>query len=379
MSHSKFPPSSAKRWTVCTKSINELKNYPESTNESAIRGTNIHSIMESLLLNSSLDNLDFEYDDEMLKEAQQYVEYVNNIKIDDATMLVEHKVTVTSISNELYGTADTIIYNDDELHIIDLKTGLIKVDAYKNLQLMIYALGALDYLEDELIYPSKITLHIVQKNRMIDNISTYVMSDEDITFSKELLKRAINQYHTNPQYHASDEACQWCQHASKCEAFSKRVEDLFEVFEDFEDFDEAKSKDNAAKEYEFALMLIKNKKLINSFIKTMEAHLLEETLNGNFNDSDFKIIESQKRVIWKNPDEALKAYKSLGLDNIAPRKIVTPSQIKKLIEYDVASARTKNKFDSLAHKPKGDYKIVPITDRGKAIEIFTKDEDEETF
>jgi hypothetical protein len=73
----------------------------------------------------------------MLEKAIQYVNEVRATR--RFKVLVEHTVQVMWLSTKPYTTADLVLYTADELHVFDLKTGKIPVQAYENEQLLYYA------------------------------------------------------------------------------------------------------------------------------------------------------------------------------------------------------------------------------------------------
>ncbi|QNN98060.1 Cas4 family exonuclease [Microbacterium phage Fede] len=96
---------------------------------------------------------------EFVAEALNYVADIWE-RLDPNTrgMLVEAKKQVTWLKSGPSTTVDLILYDDNEMHVIDLKMGDIEVSPIKNEQLMYYAetFGADEY--------DKVTLHILQRN-----------------------------------------------------------------------------------------------------------------------------------------------------------------------------------------------------------------------
>ena len=86
-----------------------------------------------------------------------------------------------------FGTADCIIIADGTMTICDYKHGRgIMIDANQNPQLQCYSLGALEIFDG--IYDINTVKMIVYQPRR-DNVSTYVISKEDIyRWADEVLK-----------------------------------------------------------------------------------------------------------------------------------------------------------------------------------------------
>lgn len=92
---------------------------------------------------------------EMVENVEKYVNYVKKM-VGKGTLLVEQRVHFGDIIGveDQFGTSDTIILSEDgtELTIVDLKYGFKEVSAKENSQMMLYALGALNSLQQEVDY-----------------------------------------------------------------------------------------------------------------------------------------------------------------------------------------------------------------------------------
>jgi hypothetical protein len=109
---------------------------PNKSNPAAERGTRIHEMAENLWFGKEV----ITDDEEGLQWAKDYLDYVRGI---NGNIFLEANLTepLKTVHPLLGGTGDAIIYNDKELHIVDLKTGrgVVKTDS---IQLKTYALGA---------------------------------------------------------------------------------------------------------------------------------------------------------------------------------------------------------------------------------------------
>ena len=135
--HSPLSASSLPRIALCPASYRMSIGIPNKSNPAAERGTRIHEMAE-LLWNGDEE---FDTDDqEGLQWAKDYLDYVKSF---DGGAFLEVNLTepLKTVHPLLGGTGDAIIYNETELHIVDLKTGrgVVKTDS---IQLKAYALGA---------------------------------------------------------------------------------------------------------------------------------------------------------------------------------------------------------------------------------------------
>ena len=99
-------------------------------------------------------------------------------KTPDAQLLVEVRLDFTGWMPEAFGTADAVIIADGTMEIIDFKYGKgVKVSAFENPQMMIYALGAYQQFSFEYNI-QRVRMTIVQPR--IDNLSEYELGAVDL-------------------------------------------------------------------------------------------------------------------------------------------------------------------------------------------------------
>ena len=173
MSHALLSPSSSERWINSPASVKYQIIFEEESSPYAKEGTEAHKLSEfklkeSLGMDTSDPRKELEfYSKEMEECSDGYVEYIYEIMatLEKPKVYVEEQLDLSMYIPESLGTADAIIVSEKELHIVDFKYGLgIQVNAEKNSQLMIYALGAL-YLFDGIFDIEKVTMHIYQPRR----------------------------------------------------------------------------------------------------------------------------------------------------------------------------------------------------------------------
>lgn len=167
--HSKLAPSAAHRWYSCTASVAfvESLNLPSEDSPYAQEGTIAHITFSEAL---ALDNpFAVAYrtpeEAEYLPRAIEYVETIRALH-PEAPLYREIKVDPAKFvrTRHCRGTADVIIPVDlGPLYVADLKFGVhYAVDVIDNLQLLLYALGALAKFEDEGYTFTEIVFAILQ-------------------------------------------------------------------------------------------------------------------------------------------------------------------------------------------------------------------------
>ena len=377
--HSLASPSGASRWAACPASVRLNIGLPNKSGSAAIKGTDIHQMGEMLLKGEEIIEAtsiirDGEHDDgmfyanrDMLEEAKAYVEYVNNLATEpDAEIIAEQQVVCVA-EHDITGHIDATVVNGSTLHIVDLKTGRGAVSAENNLQMQLYALGALDEIFDDV---TEIQMHIVQDNDMIHNTNSWSCTIEELEdFREWITERARLALQEDSVCEPSPNACQWCGYADKCQALhDKALNLLSEGVDDFDKRDTIDDIDTDEVSMEDVVSLLKHKTLIDNLMKAYLARVEGELLIGNDVDG-FKLIKGRKNKKWIDEIEAFNKMKNwLPIDEVAPRKLITPTQANKLLGGQV-SPRKKNAFDKLYEVPEGELKCVPLSTRGEAVTI----------
>lgn len=168
--HSVLSPSSAKRWTNCPGSVALVAKAPkEPPNIYAAEGTVAHALAEELVLGKvsvadlqkrvgqkvKQDGFDVEITDEMVTGAAEYLDSVEEARMYFRTHprldgpqwkeQLEGRIVASSIGEDVWGRCDYYAYRKgDSLYVFDYKFGRRSVDAERNDQAMIYAIGVMD-------------------------------------------------------------------------------------------------------------------------------------------------------------------------------------------------------------------------------------------
>ena len=368
-SHSELSPSSSSRWMRCPSSIPLSRNIPDTqTNAAARRGTAIHAVGEQMLKGikkeiggSILDGEGHSYiDAEMFREAEQYANYVRALLTEpDAELFIEEKVDIFP-EYDLSGHVDACVINGTTLSVCDLKSGRVPVKAEENSQLMLYAIGL--YEEHSMFYDiDTIALHIIQDNPSISNTNSWECSVDDLMDFKEFAKnKAEEALSDNPTPVPGEVQCKYCRAASVCPAL---IEEVTEAFEKLEEVDTKMSEpDTAADVLDVTIAeLLSKKKLIEVAFKAFEDRLYNDMINGK-DVPGFKLVQKQTRKRWIDETDAYTKLKSWApIDEVAPRKLVTPTQAAKLMGK--MSTKKSNIFNGLWEKPEGEVILVPESDR----------------
>lgn len=257
--HSRFSASSASRWMNCPASIAHNVG-DDSSSLAADTGTVVHwlaseyySMPEWLYIHDGGwlrvqdgDVVSAEpgedgavlVTDEMLAHIEGYWDYLNDLSEDYGCVLyLEEKLDLSDVLGaDCGGTADAIYISlrDGCIKVIDLKYGMMRVDAADNKQLMMYALGAyhnFKYRHWKVpLSKLRFELHIYQP-RIGSTDYVHVSLPELLNFEQEV-KAAIAKAQTpEPTYQPSEKACQWCAAKATCPALRDEVSKQLSIIE----------------------------------------------------------------------------------------------------------------------------------------------------
>jgi hypothetical protein len=247
--HARFAPSGSMAWLFCAFSAYHIGDYKadrkNEDNTAAITGTLMHELAE----------LCFRYKECLGDEEkeEELADYTNRIRTITGTLgeekteqvrnycrfvmeegkgheiLVEQRVSMEKYHIDCWGTADVVIYNEENelLKIIDLKTGW-NSDEPDSPQLALYALGAMDTLfsnkkitnVETIIYQTTEREPIKRKTWSMDKIKEFIDLVRDANErNKEVDKLSENE----AQELASPlpTRCQYCPKRVFCEAVKK--------------------------------------------------------------------------------------------------------------------------------------------------------------
>ena len=366
--HALLSASSSHRWLNCPPSARLCENYEDKGSDFAAEGTDAHALCEYKLrkllgmdCKDPTENLTW-YNTEMDECATGYASFVMEVleeaktKCPDPTILIEQHLDYSKYVDEGFGTGDCIIIADGTLHIVDYKHGRgVLVEAERNPQMMLYALGALEMF-GFLYGITDVSTHIYQPRR--SNVSTYTISkDELLDWADETLKPTAKLAFEGKGEYACGEWCTFCKAKNYCR---KRAEANLEMAK-----------------YEFKMPplltdeevsdILKKADELLSWINDIKDYAYEKALSGQ-HWSGFKLVEG--RSIRKYTDEKAVATAVLiaGYDPYE-KKLLGITEMQKMLG--------KEKFNevlgNLVHKPPGKPTLVPESDKRPEISTVNQD------
>jgi hypothetical protein len=303
---------------------------------------------------------EFEADDEMTHNVQQYVDYINSLLCPDSVLKIEQRVEFTDYVPDGFGTADAIIFKPDgTVHVCDLKYGQgVSVSAENNTQGQLYALGVLQEF-GAFMNITRFEIHIIQPRK--DNFSSWRVELTDLqAFGEYVIDRAKAAFEPNAPRTPSEKACRWCVHKANCVELHNYTSQLIEA-----EFDMIPTANEVPKlSDERKAEILKNKGLIELFLKAVEDSVFQQISQGQ-EFKGYKIVEGRSIRRWTNNAEAELA-KRLG-DDAFTKKLIGITEAQKHLGKEVV--------DSLTEKPSGKPTLVPETDKRKAVAFSTIEQD----
>jgi hypothetical protein len=231
--HAPLSPSSAFRWSACPISVRLIRTLPKQpTGDAAKAGTLLHAVFERLLYGGpGLNSAEFaELERLGVRKTLALAILESGVK-STQEVLAEYSIREIALETrvdpgavigrgDFWGTADLLGVNEQSktLLVLDFKTGRHPVEVADNLQLLAYALGALDTLTFE---PQKIVLAIVQPIAFGPLAQTQTISPEVLDrFAEWIGDRAFATDDPQATPQPSAESCRWCPARSICPAES---------------------------------------------------------------------------------------------------------------------------------------------------------------
>jgi len=350
--HARLSASSAHRWARCPYSITAEKDIPNTSSAASIEGTCAHELAE-ICLPEKLDPRDYigtevanhVVDSDMADHIQGYIDYIYSHGVGSSARFYELRVCYAHVVPDGFGTCDCVVISGDTLHIIDLKYGIGEhVEARENYQLLLYAIGAMQYFS--WINFSYIKMHIYQPRK--NNVDSWTQAASDFVLWREFFStRAMETYSDDAPALPSPKGCHWCRARGECVELAKYVEQRVK-------FKDAIEKDRKT-DLEYSEAVFKDKKVIESFLKANEERL-KNALEMGIKFEDVKLVKRRAVRRFEDDDLLKEALENQIGDKAYKKELISVSKAEKIIG--------KNRFKEL-----GFSSFVVYPDIGTAVAL----------
>ena len=305
--HARLSASRTDRFMSCPGSyrLESLMPY-EPAGEAAAIGTAIHELSEIILSNGQVPT---GTDPDHVAMAQAYADFVNTLVENPRKKLIEVNLDegLKSLHPALGGTADAVLVDGDHLHVVDLKTGRVAVDAQDNKQLLTYALGAMRQFKA----PSHITctMHIFQPRV---GHSKWTVSGQELVEHGERLKAAAElaltgDAPTNP----SPDACRYCKAKTICPSMREKVQEV--------------ARSDFMTDTTVTPEMLDNAALVAAWADAVQSAAKDQMANGKA-ITGWTMRAGRKTKFWKDEALVMEAFK----DNLKVWELKSPSAVLKL-------------------------------------------------
>lgn len=325
--HAVLSASSSARWLACPPSAIAATLYPNTATAYTAEGTRAHSAAEKAARAALFGEPEpgDEYDKPMREHAKSYADYILEQIRDPSTavVLLEQRVDFSPWVPGGFGTADCIIIQGNEMHIIDYKYGEgVKVSAVDNPQMKLYACGALN--DFGIAYePEKVVMHIFQPR--IDHTSAHEVNTQALmAWAAGTVAVTAGQIMAGRGEYTPGEHCRFCPHAGKCKALAKVCTEATKV-------NGKTYKVEHLAPWEVAGIL-QREPLISLWLKRVKDQALTDLLNGE-QIPGYKVVAGRSSREWADDLHTANYLQSVGftLNEITKTELLSVAQMEKAL------------------------------------------------
>jgi hypothetical protein len=394
--HARFSPSSAERVTSCPASLRLSDGLPDSVSWEAVEGTIAHAIHEyGLARGFAIDKFEemepqafmpraemheaewavvpanWRVPREMIDYVQKSMDYCREYV---GETFVETRVNISRYTPvpDQFGTCDfAVIYWDAEareyvLRIIDLKYGMgVKVDAFQNKQLALYALG---FMEEYDFAYSFNRVEICVSQPRLDHFDEWKTTADELRVLGAYIKQRFTlALEENAPFGPSEKACKFCKAKATCPALYRRAFEASQGwFDDLAQPAEQPSVDGTwplstpdtrRMNLEHIRLVLDNAKLIRGFIDEVEAHALHLALHGT-TVPGYKVVEGRSVRTISNVSGYETHLRENGVEPFKPAELIGVSEAEKALK-----GAAKKGLSAFLTKPKGKPTLAPESDK----------------
>lgn len=375
--HSNLGPSAAERWWNCPGSVALLAKLPRGVSSiHAVEGTVAHGLVEKFvtgqiklkalmaLIGTTIEEQGFkiEVTDEMIDAVIEFNDLIvadkKALETERPDLLTEGRAEVRvyakSVSPDLYGTADYILWQKGrKLKVYDFKYGKgVVVDPEENKQMAIYALAAMETLAGEDF--EEVELVIVQPRAGGDSVRRWPVPQG---WSREFydgLVAAVKRVDDDKAPIVAGKWCKWCAVKPACPAAFKSVQEQAMV--DFaEPAPEIPVADITKIPLERQLQALEWQEHVEGMFSAIRANI-KGMLEAGLPVPGYKLVEGKSNRKFIDESKVIESFEPLlGAEALfEPRKLISPAKLEKIVG--------KAKVAEFTFKPEGGKSIAKDSD-----------------
>lgn len=321
MEHSKFSPSSAHIWSKCPGYVRQMENRKKTTSAAATEGRAAHwvaerALQETPILTGTITPQNIAVTEEMVEGARLFYGAIKNY---GSPIYTEQLVNIPYVHPECFGTVDAYSIIEETLQVWDYKFGWGIVDVVNNLQLILYATGAMNAH-----YPRKITcikIGIVQPRPYHRDgaVRQWTVPSKRFKVILEKLRIAAGDTQLTTGKH-----CRYCEAKLNCPSYSMLTRAMLDEYS-IGYAEETPTPDILGKE----LMALKSiEEVLKNRIVALETELIQRLKNGQ-QINGWSLIQGRGNYTWNTNIDTLHILGRLLNINLTQEKPITPRQAEK--------------------------------------------------
>lgn len=353
--HALLSASGAHRWLNCPPSAVLESREPDSTSAAAEWKLR-RALHDAPTFKPKSDWIDTEMEDltdDYVAFVQEHISLAREAR-GDPQVLIEQRLDFSHVVPGGFGTGDCVIIADPKLQIIDLKYGQgVLVEAERNPQLMLYALGALRTFGD--LYDIETVAATIYQPRR-GNVDTWETTVADLqAWAETEVKPKAELAAAGGGEFCPGSWCQFCRIAPTCRARAEVNLALAQrEFAPPAELTDAEIPDVLARITQ-----------LKTWAADVEAYALSLAVNQGKTWDGFKLVAGRSVRKYTDENTVAEAAQAAGYADIYDKRLITLTAMEKLM-----GKKTFNEvLGDLVVKPVGKPTLVPEADKRPALDI----------
>lgn len=361
--HARFSPSAAHRYLACTPALMLEQQFQDQRTRFAEEGTVAHALAEHklrLALGDDSDRPESSFmNDEMERATEDYVAFALE-QIGEAmrlcidpVVLVEQRVSIEAYVPGTFGTADLLIIADKRLTVVDFKYGKgVEVSADRNVQMMIYALGAHELLGS--LYDIRHCRIVIFQPRL-DHVSIFELPlDELLLWADTVLRPRARLALTGEGDFAAGEHCRFCKARHTCRARASYFLSLAA----------SEFREPALLSPEEVSEVLQKARQLTQWADDVYTFAEDQAINHGASWAGFKLVSGRTVRRLLDEGEAGKRLMAAGHKDVFRHSLLGIADL----ERRLGKQAFRTLLGDLIVKPEGKPTLVPDSDRREALE-----------